>query len=260
MAASPAFTLASALRSGKPVFTAWCGLASPIVAELIAREGFPAVVLDQQHGLYDMETTIPAIAAVRMAGAAPVVRIPVGGFAAASRLLDYGAEAIIAPMVNSAADAKAFVAAAKYPPIGERSWGPHRATTLAGMADQKVYLREANALTVAFAMIETRAALKNLDLILKTRGIDGVFIGPSDLSINLSNGSVLEPVSPDIDRELDRVAKSAKKAGKIAAVYCHSAERACELAQRGFRFLAIGSDLGFLRAGTAPAVKAMRSV
>ncbi len=64
MAASPAFTLASALRSGKPVFTAWCGLASPIVAELIAREGFSAVVLDQQHGLYDMETTIPAIAAV----------------------------------------------------------------------------------------------------------------------------------------------------------------------------------------------------
>ncbi len=241
------------------MYTAWCGLAAPILAELIAREGFAAVVLDQQHGLYDMGTTAAAIAAVRMAGSAPIVRIPVGDFAVASRVLDFGAEAVIAPMINTAADAKAFVAAAKYPPLGERSWGPHRATTLAGIPDQKVYLKEANALTVALAMIETRAALKNLDLILKTRGIDGVFVGPSDLSINLSNGAALEPVSADVERELARVAKLAKKAGKIAGVYCHSAERARELAERGFQFLAVGSDMAFLRAGTAPVVKALHA-
>lgn len=255
----PSFSLAQSLRSGKPVFTAWCGLAAPILAELIAREGFPAVVLDQQHGMYDMGSTAAAITAIRMTGSAPIVRIPVGDFAVASRVLDLGAEAVIAPMINTAADAKAFVAAMKYPPLGERSWGPHRATTLAGMPDPKVYLKEGNALTLALAMIETRAALKNLDLILKTRGIDGVFVGPSDLSINLSNGTVLEPVSPDIERELARVAKAAKKAGKIAGAYCHSPERALDLAARGFQFLAVGSDMGFLRAGAAPVVQALRA-
>ena len=103
-----------------------------------------------------------------------------------SRALDFGAEGIIAPMINTAADARAFAAAAKYPPVGERSWGPHRATTLAGLADQSVYLREANDHVITLAMIETRTALGNLDAIVDTPGIDGLFLGPSDLSIALS--------------------------------------------------------------------------
>ena len=91
-------------------------------------------------------------------------------------------------MINTPADARAFAAAAKYPPIGERSWGPHRATTLAGLPDQSVYLREANDHVVTLAMIETRTALDNLDAIVDTPGIDGLFLGPSDLSIALSGG------------------------------------------------------------------------
>ncbi len=170
MTTQSGFTLARRLRAGETVFTAWCGLAAPIVAETIAREGFSAVTLDQQHGLYDMASTAAAIAGIRMAGSAPIVRVPLGDFAVVSRVLDFGAEAVIAPMINTMEDARAFVAAAKYPPAGERSWGPHRATILAGMPDQKVYLREANALTLTFAMIETRAALANMDAIAATRG------------------------------------------------------------------------------------------
>lgn len=258
MPAPHALTLAHAMQSGRPVFTAWCTLAAPIVAEQIAREGFAAIVLDQQHGLYDMASTAAAISAVHAAGSAPIVRIPVGDFAAASRVLDYGAEAVIAPMINTPADAEALAAATKYPPLGERSWGPHRATAIAGIADPKTYLRHANTLTLAFAMVETRAALKNLDVILKTRGIDGVFVGPSDLSIALSNGSVLEPESQDIERELDHVAKAAKKARKFAGAYCHSAERGLALAERGFRLLAVGSDAGFLRAGALAQVRKLQ--
>lgn len=257
---SHAFTLAQALQSGQPVYMAWCGLAAPILAELIARDGFPAIVLDQQHGLYDMASTAAAISAVHAAGSAPIVRIPVGDFAAASRVLDYGCEAVIAPMINTPADAQALVAAAKYPPLGERSWGPHRAAALAGLSDQKAYLRNANVLTLIFAMVETRAALKNLDVILKTRGIDGVFVGPSDLSIALSNGAVLEPESQDIERELDRVANAAKKARKYAGAYCHTAERAMALAERGFRLLAVGSDAGFLRAGALAQVNKLKGL
>ena len=189
------FSLARRLQAGETIHSGWCGLPYPIVAELVGREGFPAVTLDGQHGLWDTASILAAIAQVRLAGAAPIVRIPVGEFASVSRALDFGAEGIIAPMINTPADARAYVSFAKFPPIGERSWGPHRATTLARMADQKIYLRDANALTVTFAMIETRTALDNVEAIAATPGIDGLFLGPADLSIALSNGADVDPMA-----------------------------------------------------------------
>jgi 4-hydroxy-2-oxoheptanedioate aldolase len=258
MATSNSFSLARRLRAAEPVHSGWCGLAFPLAAEVIAREGFRAVTIDMQHGLWDIASTVGAIAAIRHGSAAPVVRVPLADFATASRALDFGAEGIIAPMINTAADARALVAATKYPPLGERSWGPHRATMLADVADQKDYLSEANELTVTLAMIETRTALDNLAAIAETPGIDGLFLGPSDLSIALSRGATLDPMSQAVDRELERIADAAHKAGKILGAYCHSAERAVALANRGVRFLAVGSDLGFLRAGTAAALKALK--
>jgi 4-hydroxy-2-oxoheptanedioate aldolase len=255
---APGFSLANRLRAGETVFTAWCGLASPVTVETIAREGFVAAVLDQQHGLFDMASTIAAIGAARTGGAAPVVRIPLGDFAVASRVLDFGAEGIVAPMINTVTDARAFVAATKFPPVGERSWGPHRAMALGGMSDPAAYLREANLLTVTFAMIETREALRNVDAIAATPGIDALFVGPSDLSIALSDGAVVDPHSAAVEAELGKVVEAARKASKIAGLYCANAQRAKEGAQRGFRFLAVGSDLLFLRAGTAAQLKALK--
>jgi 4-hydroxy-2-oxoheptanedioate aldolase len=166
-----------------------------------------------------------------------------------SRALDFGAEGIIAPMINTAADARAFAAAAKFPPVGERSWGPHRATMLAGIAGQKDYLAHGNDNIVTLAMIETRTALANIDVIAATPGIDGLFLGPSDLSIALSDGRTLDPESKAVEAELDRIVAAAQKAGKIAGAYCASAERALAVVERGMRFCAISSDMGFLRAG-----------
>lgn len=132
-----------------------------------------------------------------------------------------------------------------------------RALTLTGM-DQHDYLAQANAETVIFAMIETREAIENLDAILATEGIDGVFVGPSDLSINLSGGKTLDPQSKEIDALVTKIGEAAKRAGKIAGAYTGGAERANELAGRGFRYLAVASDVGFLRAGTASALKALK--
>jgi 4-hydroxy-2-oxoheptanedioate aldolase len=256
--AIPAFTLANRLRSGETVYSGWCGLPYPLIAETLARDGFPAVTIESQHGLWDVGGILAGIAAVRQGGAAPIVRVPLGDFALVSRALDFGAEGIIAPMINTAADARAFAAAAKYPPIGERSWGPHRATTLAGLADQTVYLREANDHVVTLAMIETRTALKNLDAIIETRGIDGLFLGPSDLSIALSDGKNLDPLSKEVDAELDRIVAAAQRVKKIPGAYCHSADRAAALAKRGVKFLAVSSDLAMLRAGAAAVLKALK--
>ena len=156
----------------------------------------------------------------------------------ASRALDLGAEGIIAPMINTVADAKAFVGAAKFPPLGERSWGPTRAMTLAGISDLKLYLREANANIVTLAMIETRTAMDNLDAIAAVPGIDVLFVGPSDLSIGLTNAAELDPHSATVEAALDKIVAAAHKAGKIAGLYCANAERAVACAKRGIRFLA----------------------
>jgi 4-hydroxy-2-oxoheptanedioate aldolase len=258
MADAISFSLARRLKAGETVHSGWCGLPYPLVAEIVGREGFPAVTLDGQHGLWDTASIVGGIAAVRQGGAAPVVRVPVGDFASVSRALDFGAEGIIAPMINTAADARALAAFAKFPPVGERSWGPHRAMMLGGIADMKVYLAEANSLTVTLAMVETRTALANLDAIAATPGVDGLFLGPSDLSIALSEGRSLDPLSKEVDAKIDQIIAAAGKAGKIPGAYCHSAERAAALAKRGMRFLAVGSDMGFLRAGAGAQLKLLK--
>ena len=120
----PAFSLARRLHAGETVFSGWCGLPYPLVAETLARDGFVAVTIESQHGLWDTAGILAGIAAVRQGGAAPIVRVPLGDFAMVSRSLDFGAEGIIAPMINTPEDARAFAAAAKFPPLGERSWGP----------------------------------------------------------------------------------------------------------------------------------------
>jgi 4-hydroxy-2-oxoheptanedioate aldolase len=251
------FTLAGRLRAGETVFSGWCGLPYPIVAETLARDGFSAVTIESQHGLWDVGSILTGVAAVRQGGAAPIVRVPLGDFALVSRALDFGAEGIIAPMINTPADARAFAAAAKFPPVGERSWGPHRAITLGGVPDMATYLREANDHIITLAMIETRTALQNFDAIITTPGIDGFFLGPSDLSIALSNGKNVDPMSKEVDAELERMITGAQKAGKIPGAYCHSAERAAALAKRGVKFLAVSSDLNMLRAGAAAALKVL---
>nr|WP_246711391.1 aldolase/citrate lyase family protein [Rhizobium leguminosarum] len=118
--------------------------------------------MDMQHGMWDMPSAANAVAQVRLAGKPALARIPVGDFASASRLLDAGASGIIAPMINSAEDAQAFVRTTKYPPLGDRSWGPSLALNHTGLSADD-YLKNANALTVAIAMVETRAALEAID-------------------------------------------------------------------------------------------------
>ena len=254
-----AFDLARRLRAGETIFSAWCNLGSPIVAETIAREGFACVVLEQQHGLWDTASIVTGIGAVHLAGSTPAVRVPLADFAFVSRALDMGAEAIIAPMINSAQDARQFAACAKYPPLGERSWGPLRAMTLQGKTVAVDYLREANDGTLTLAMIETQEALTNVDAIAASPGIDALFIGPYDLSVALSGGKAQDIQAAEVDRAIVRICQAATKAGKIPGIYCRNAERALAMARRGFRFLAVGSDLGILREGAAAQIKALKA-
>jgi 4-hydroxy-2-oxoheptanedioate aldolase len=217
-------------------------LAVPIIAELFARSGYEAVTLDLQHGMHDMRSACDGFAALALGGAHRIARIPVGDNALASRLADAGAECVIAPMINTREDAEAFAAAVKYPPLGERSWGPVRAVLLSNQTSGG-YLENSNQQTLALAMIETRAAVDALDEILSVPGLDGVFVGPSDLSLALSNGAKLDPNGDETAHVCGGIAAKARAAGKIAGIFCLNAAKVEEAVAQGYRLMSHGTDI-----------------
>jgi 4-hydroxy-2-oxoheptanedioate aldolase len=133
-----------------------------------------------------------------------------------------------------------------------------RALMLDNFSDPKAYLQGANADTITMAMIETRAALDNVDAIAAVDGIDMLFVGPSDLSITLSKGAALDPHSAEVEAAVDRIAAAAKKAKKLAGIFCADAARAVACSKRGYQLMAVMSDLGMLRAGVAAQIKVLK--
>jgi 4-hydroxy-2-oxoheptanedioate aldolase len=237
--------LARGLAERRDVLSAWVCVNDSAIAEALAREGFDAVTLDLQHGGVDF------------AGKPTLTRIPVGDFALASRLADAGAAAIIAPMIDDAATARRFAESVKFPPLGQRSWGPGAAQALSGFVGP-AYLHGANAVTLAIAMIETREALASLDAILATPGVDGVFVGPNDLSIALHRGGAVDPDGAEVDRALSEVAARAAAHGKFAGLFCHDGRRAKAALARGFALRSVSTDLNLLRAAAQAELAAAR--
>jgi 4-hydroxy-2-oxoheptanedioate aldolase len=239
-------SLTARLKAGDGLALAWSALPEPAVVEMLLRAGYDAGMLDMQHGGWTYERALAGIAAAGAAGRPCIVRIPVGDFATASRLLDAGAAGIVAPMIDSPADARAFARFCKYPPTGQRSWGPMRAMDASGLSATD-YLGAANGLQIALAMIETRAALDALDAILDVEGIDGVLVGPADLSIALSGGRTLDPLAKEVDAAMDKVAAACRARGKWAAAYTTSGARARATLARGFHMVSISNDQYLLR-------------
>jgi 4-hydroxy-2-oxoheptanedioate aldolase len=237
---------------------AWVTMNEPAVAEALAREAFDAVVLDMQHGAVDLGGAMRSILRVALAGKPTIARVPVGEFALASQLMDAGACGILAPMINCGEDARRLVDFVKFPPLGQRSWGPRAALPLSGL-DASTYLTAANAMTQAIAMIETRAALDALDDILSVEGLDGVYVGPSDLSIALSNGRAVEPRGVEVMAEARRVVERAKAHGKYAAMFCFDGADAHAMQALGYRLCTIASDQTLLRSAARSELAAARS-
>lgn len=235
-------SLRSRLEAGETLCTAWSGVPDALTVEIVAAQGFDAVTLDMQHGGHNEDSVLRGLAPVLAAGKPALVRVPVGRFDMASRALDFGAEAVIAPMVNSVADAKLFAAAMKYPPVGERSWGPTYAYPRYGRGGQAEWLAESNQRTLAFAMVETRAGLDALDGILETPGIDGIFLGPSDFSIAWTNGRTVDSTLDEMMETIASVAARAGEAGKHAATYIVDPAVAGRMVAMGYRLLAMGSE------------------
>jgi 4-hydroxy-2-oxoheptanedioate aldolase len=250
-------TLAAQMAGDGRAMCAWVTVDEPAVAEWLAREAFDAVVLDMQHGAIDFAGAMRAVMSVTLAGKPTLARLPLGAFALASQLLDAGISGIVAPMIDSADDARRLVDAVKFPPLGQRSWGPRAALALSGLG-APAYLKAANAMVQAIAMIETQAGLDALDDILRVDGVDGVFVGPSDLSIALSDGQGVEPRGEAVMNEARRVVERAKAHGKYAAMFCFDGADARAMQALGYRLCTISSDQNLLRAAARNELAAAR--
>ena len=242
-------SLAERLRAGEMLFASWSAIPDAITVEMLAAAEFDAVTLDMQHGGHHEDSVLRGLLPIRTKGKPGIVRIPVGRFDMASRALDFGADAVIAPMVNSVEDARRFAAAMKYPPIGERSWGPNFAMPRKGTQDQQAWLESGNRDTLAFAMIETRAALDALDGILAVPGIDGVFVGPSDFSIAWSGGRTVNATLEDMMEAIAVIAGKATAAGKLAAIYVANPGLVGRFAGMGFNLFAMGNEARYMALG-----------
>lgn len=224
---------------------------SMLSAEIAARSGFDFLCLDRQHGLIDDALLWRQIAAIGSIGkASPWVRVPWNTAADAMRALDAGATGIIAPMINNRDESEALVRACRYPPAGERSWGPVRA----GLDDAFGYTEQANPSTFVAAMIETKDGYENLEDIAATEHLDALFVGPNDLSLALGHWQPAMPTDDGIVAALKRISDVAAANGKVAGIHCSDAAMARAVRDWGYRFVTIAADIAFLRQAASETV------
>jgi 4-hydroxy-2-oxoheptanedioate aldolase len=238
----------------KPFLFSWMSIASAQLAGQLARLPIEGVCLDLQHGMMGFPDATGMISAVNAAGRPAIVRVLWNEPGLIGQCLDAGASAVIAPMVNSAEQAESLVHAAKYPPTGGRSWGGYTATQAAGLTAAE-YLKQANAMTKVFAMIETQAALDSIEKIAAVPGLDGLFVGPSDLSIALSNGAELNRTSEKTLLAMRRIAAAAANNGLIAGAFAGTTDIVKAYRAMGYTFMAAAVDVELLQSGAAQFMK-----
>ena len=252
------FDLRARLATSEPFLFSWMSIPSAELAAQVARLPIEGVALDMQHGMIGFSDAVPMIAAINAAGRPAIVRTLWNDPAIPGQAFDAGAVAVIAPMVNTRAQAELLVRAAKYPPMGARSWGGYTALQATGLAPGD-YLREANRMTMVFAMVETVEALSNLDEIAATPGLDGLFVGPSDLSITLSNGAGIDKLGSKTLAAMERVLAAARKNGLVAGAFGGGADAIRAYSGLGYTFIAAGVDVDLMQTGAAALLKAVKA-
>lgn len=240
--------------AGKPIVNAWLSIGSSYAAESVAHQGFDAVTVDGQHGMMGFDVALTMLQAISTTEAIPLVRPSRNDPAEIMRFLDAGAYGVICPMISTAEDAATLVSACRYPPAGTRSFGPARGL-LYGGSD---YLARANEEILTLAMIETAEGLANLDAIVATPGLDGIYVGPNDLALALDHPPLAESLEPDMIAAVERICAAVAAAGKIAGIFCSGGAGAAQRIAEGFDLVTPGNDAALLRGAMAAAAKAAR--
>jgi 4-hydroxy-2-oxoheptanedioate aldolase len=247
--------LRDAWNAGNAGINAWLSMPNTVSAEITARQDFDSITIDLQHGLNDYLSALAMLQALEPGTATPMARVPWLEPGIIMKVLDAGALGIICPMVNTPQDAEALVHYAHYAPRGTRSFGPTRAILAYG-GD---YPTRANDAVVTLAMIETAQALENVDAIVATPDLTGVYIGPSDLSLSMGRTPKLDQDDAEVVAAIDAILGAAKKAGVRAGIHCISTDYARQMIAKGFDLVTVGgSDIRIYAAALAERVAAMR--
>lgn len=243
-------------RAGEQTLGGWLSLANIHIAEMMAHAGFDWLCCDMQHGLIDYNDVKAMLPAISTTDITPMVRVPYNNPDQIMKVLDAGAMGVIVPLVNTRAEAEAAVGACLYPPLGYRSFGPIRAALYGGQG----YAAESNNEIACIVMIETRQAVENAEAIVTTPHLGGVYIGPNDLALSLGLAARGDVDEPSHMQAVGTVLKTCKKHGVPIGIHTSSLEWSKRRLEAGFDFVTIGSDAGFVMAGAAASLTAMRGV
>jgi 4-hydroxy-2-oxoheptanedioate aldolase len=242
-----------------PLLGGVLAIPNPHVAELYATAGFDYLIIDLQHGLHDYRSMATCVQILNMTKVLSVVRVVPNDFDTIGRALDAGANGVIAAMLEDAAGARSVACSAKYPPLGGRSFGPLRSHAYAGSD----YLGFANETTLCAGLIETARGVDNVSTILGTPGIDGVYVGVTDLKISLGMsiaGEASEQRPDVLNGMYSQIVSEARRVGKVAGIHCGNTAEATHFLELGFNLISISTDLEVLSGNLKSQAAAFRSL
>lgn len=242
-------------QAGGAAVNGWLAIPNSFATEVMAHQGWDTLTIDLQHGVVDYQAMVTMLQAISTTPTVPVVRVPWLEPGILMKALDAGAYAVICPMVSTREEAQKLVAWTTYAPKGTRSFGPVRALYYGG-AD---YPTQADKTVVRFAMIETAAALDNLDDILSVEGLDAVYIGPSDLSLALGCKPSMDDLEPKAQQAIEHILARARHHGVVAGIHNSGPASALRRIGMGFQFVTVSSDAKLIAEGSQQVMAAMRA-
>jgi 4-hydroxy-2-oxoheptanedioate aldolase len=243
-----------ALKAGRPSVGTWLSLGSITAARFMARAGLAWLTVDIEHSLVDWETATHMFGAVADAGCVALARVPSSRHDHIKRVLDNGAHGIVVPMVMSRQEAIDSVAAAKYPPQGNRSVGGS-VHVLNFQATTAEYFARANDEVLVVLQCEHIRAVEQADAIFSVPGIDAIFVGPNDLAASMRSADGKPPSGESTSQAMKHILATCKKHGVAAGVHCFSPEEVRARIEEGWQFLAINSELRMMMDGVADVMR-----
>jgi len=244
-----------ALAAGELQIGLWSSLCSNIAAEIVGDAGFDWILLDSEHSPNEIPGLFAQLQAIQRGGSTPIIRPAWNDAVLAKRCLDIGAQTLLFPYVQSAEEARRAVASTRYPPQGIR--GVAVASRASRFGRTPGYLTKANSEMCVLVQVETRTALDALEAIAKVEGVDGVFIGPSDLAASL--GHLGNPQHAEVQAAMKDAVNRLKALGKPAGILTGNEEEARRYIDWGYRFVAVGADVGILASNTSALAKKFKS-
>lgn len=235
----------AALKAGQPQVGTWLSLGNLYATRVMARVGFPWLTVDMEHSPIDISQAAMLFGAIAEAGCVPLARVPRGTHENIKRVLDAGAHGIVVPMVNTVEEAKLAIAAAKYPPTGNRSIGGglHALNFDATAGD---YYKHANDEILVVLQTESPEGVDNAEAIYSLPGVDAIFVGPNDLTFQMRGPDGVDPTPEQLEAMLQRILAIGKKTGTPVGLHVQSVDDVKRRIAEGWRFLALGSELRFM--------------